>query len=50
MFDTIREWPRYVNVPFPIARVSVHLLSFYTIVQAGAGLGFSSSGSKDDKQ
>lgn len=21
MFDTIREWPRYVKVPFPIAKV-----------------------------
>lgn len=21
MYDTIREWPRYVKVPFPIAKV-----------------------------
>jgi NADH dehydrogenase (ubiquinone) 1 alpha subcomplex subunit 9 len=23
MFETIREWPRYVNLPFPIARVRI---------------------------
>jgi NADH dehydrogenase (ubiquinone) 1 alpha subcomplex subunit 9 len=21
MYETIREWPRYVNVPLPVARV-----------------------------
>ena len=28
MYDTIREWPRYVKVPFPIAKVysSLHHL------------------------
>lgn len=25
MFETIREWPHYVNVPFPIAKVSPSL-------------------------
>ena len=22
MYDTIREWPRYVKVPFPVAKAS----------------------------
>lgn len=25
MFDMIREWPRYVNVPFPLAKASVYI-------------------------
>lgn len=28
MFDMIREWPRYVNVPFPIAKASVYIDGF----------------------
>lgn len=23
MYDVIREWPRYVKVPFPIAKVKI---------------------------
>lgn len=26
MFDVIREWPRYVKVPFPIAKVKIQPL------------------------
>lgn len=25
MFDMIREWPRYVKVPLPIAKVSMRI-------------------------
>ncbi|KAF3657494.1 NADH dehydrogenase [ubiquinone] 1 alpha subcomplex subunit 9, mitochondrial [Capsicum annuum] len=28
MFDMIREWPRYVNVPLPIAKASVYIEGF----------------------
>lgn len=38
MFDTIREWPRYVKVPFPIAKVGLQVwldgftgLCYYTV-------------------
>lgn len=23
MYETIREWPRYVKIPFPIAKVNI---------------------------
>jgi len=26
MYDVIREWPRYVNVPLPIAKVGSSLV------------------------
>lgn len=27
MYDTIREWPRYVRIPFPIAKASFSSLT-----------------------
>lgn len=27
MFDIIREWPRYVKIPFPVAKASTSLMS-----------------------
>ncbi|RWW49578.1 hypothetical protein BHE74_00044228, partial [Ensete ventricosum] len=36
MYDTIREWPRYVKIPFPIAKVSalvsMHLGNVWVIL------------------
>lgn len=40
MFETMREWPRYVKVPFPVAKASPSGTTFfcrYFVICAGFG-------------
>lgn len=43
MFEVIREWPRYVKVPFPIAKVRIEQKFFYYKIKATMSVRFSFS-------
>lgn len=43
MFEVIREWPRYVKVPFPIAKVRIEQKLFHYKIKATMSVCFSFS-------